>query len=343
MTRQGQSGPKTRAQPQIILHIGHEKCGSKSIQQFLRRNQTALLAEGTFSPETSKVVDYDMGLDAYGGNRESIEEYVKVRGLSKADAENFDAFFERALLAEIDQASAERVVFSFEGLLSRPEDQIHKIGELLRRISPDIQIFAVLRRQDSWAVSAYTTRLVHLGSSSQNLLIGDNGRCLGLLYFEHLKFWEAAAGGAAVQAIAFEDHPDVVAPFKKLLGTSLAHDDIPRLNSSLSAYGQEVIRLLNETMKDDPLWKTHNFQIRTELFEMLPHGAPRLPVKTEVDAFMQAFAADNLRLKWSFLSSDSAFFTRSFDYPSEEMPNRLAAAELEDWVQLALDNIALER
>ena len=337
MTLHDHSGSKTRTQPQVILHIGHEKCGSKSIQQFLRRNRAELMAEGTLAPEVSKVVDYDMGLDAYGGNQASLDEYVRNRGLNQAEASSFDAYFENALLSEIDQACPDRVVFSFEGLLSRPEEQMHKIGGFMQKVSSDVRIFAVLRRQDSWAVSAYSTRLVHSGSTSQDLLIDDDGRRLGLRYYEHLRFWEAAAGaGGGVQAIALEDHPDVVAPFKKMIGTSIAHADIPRLNSSLSAYGQEVIRRLNETMKDDPLWKKHIFEIRTELFELLPHGAPRLPTKMEIDAFMQAFAEDNLRLKWSFLSSESNYFKRRYDYPSQYTPSPVAATDVDEWVQRAL-------
>ena len=47
--------------PKVFIHPGHQKCGSKSIQLFLRDHRDTLEAEGFYSPRATKVVDYDMG------------------------------------------------------------------------------------------------------------------------------------------------------------------------------------------------------------------------------------------------------------------------------------------
>ncbi|MFT6022752.1 MAG: hypothetical protein ACI9PY_000863 [Ascidiaceihabitans sp.] len=337
MTIADQSLSVVPDRPQIILHVGHEKCGSKTIQQFLRDNQADLLAEGIYCPKLPKIGNYDMGLDAYGGNPASLQEFAKVNGLSASQIDDFDAYFEAALVQEITQVNPARIAFSFEGLLCRSEDRIRKIGALLQKISSNIRVFAIARKQDNWAISAYTTRLVHTGSVSQNVLRNDDNAPHGLRYHSHLRMWESATGGHPVLTIAFEDHPDVLVPFKQALGTQIPHDNLPRSNSSLSAHSQEILRNFNLAQTDNPTWHKNRAAIRNQLFALLPRGAPKLPPQSDVDAFMQVYAEENLRLKWDYLPQASKYFDRRHSFPPQDIAITISSAELNDWVGKAIE------
>ena len=75
--------------PQVFVHLGHEKCGSKSIQLFLRDHRERLEELGFFSPRATKVVDYDMGLGAYAGVEKNRNEYIRRNSVTPEDAKDF--------------------------------------------------------------------------------------------------------------------------------------------------------------------------------------------------------------------------------------------------------------
>ncbi len=322
------------AKRRLFIHIGHEKCGSKSIQLFMRDHREALEEKGYFSPVTTKVVDYDMGLGAFAGRSALKQEYVSWNKVSSENATDLNAYIERELLKECSDVGAPNLVLSFEGLLNAPREGVHDVAALLKKLADDVRVLAIVRRQDRWAVSAYSTRLITGGATRRNDLKDHHNEYFAEHYYDRVQAWEEALGAGSVRVVALEDTENVVDAFQGFLGVQVA-DDTRRANQSISAYSQEILRQFNAALPDHPEWAARAQEIRLAILPLLPKGAPKLPSRKAVEEMLKFYEQDNHKLREAYLGQDSAFFAEMHDYPDEDTPTVIRHKEMEDWVDLA--------
>ena len=292
----------------MFVHIGQSKCGSTSIQSFLSDNDAALRSKGILHPTTAQGSFNDLGLGAYMEHQMAFEKYIRVKNLSAENIDNFDAYFEASLLREIEKDNPKKIVVSWEGLLSKSPYQVNKLLSLFKKISDDINIFAVLRRQDRWAVSSYNTRIVAKGIATKHMLVNHKGHPHGLQYAQKLMIWQNLLGPDAMTVTSLEDHKDILIPFKELLGISGITAGATIQNIGLSAYSQEVIRTYNEIRISQGIDAQDQRKIRSFLKSVLPHGKAMRPAAADVAAFLKSFTEDHEKLKGTFLPPDSKFF-----------------------------------
>jgi hypothetical protein len=231
--------------PKIIFHIGLEKTGSTSFQQYCRRNRPELLKRGVLYP----------------GDRHCFS------GASHAPlaASYFSADDARRLLIEPWRADRQTAVASLrrEVATIAPDTVLISAEHFSSRFSPerilwladdfrwaDCRIAVVARDHFARALSAYATTIASGRDLTLDAYIDELGRPDNpyLRHEETIGRWERAFGRDRVQIIAYSEGRDIV--------EILARELIPnarrpggaanyRLNVSPGASATEALRRNN--------------------------------------------------------------------------------------------------
>ncbi|MFC6197968.1 hypothetical protein [Ponticaulis profundi] len=330
-------GSKSRTRVRkITLHIGYEKCGSKSIQRFLHSNRTRLSEQGFETTDVTKVSTYDLALMAYAGMPGFRDIFSNRTGKNfstdGALRQSIDASLRKAFASEPEA----HWLFSFEGLLHVPPAGIVRLRKLLTTFCDEISIVCFVRRQDRQAISGYTTRLRNDGLTLRSPLANIDGGPVGIDYFACLENWRAAFGREALSVYAFEDNTDVVEVIADHLGLDTDGLTFPeRENTSLSAHSQEILRSFNDLHNNQADFQDHLPELRAKLRAILPKGLGRLPTRAEVHAYLTRFETGNEDLRGTYLPEGSAFYRELLDYPETEQIERVSREEVDAWVQKA--------
>ncbi|MDZ7839283.1 MAG: hypothetical protein U5R46_00460 [Gammaproteobacteria bacterium] len=156
---------QSSARPRAILHIGTEKTGTTTIQQFLAKNRSQLLKKGVLVPASAENKYHNhIKLVAYARADDRQDNLRRSLGIeNERDLERFRYRFRSELEREIKTAgrNAQTVVLSSEHCHSRLTSaaEVERLVDLLRPLVEDLAIVVYLRRQDKMAVSLYSTYL----------------------------------------------------------------------------------------------------------------------------------------------------------------------------------------
>ena len=318
-----------------VLDIGDEKTGSKSRQGFLRTNSERLLSYGYLSLKSTKVGHYDMGLAAYAGKRKFIYTYKDKNAI--AENIDLDNFIENGIAKEIEKANSHTVIFSFEGLMGLNSKQIKKLTSMLARYFSEILVVGFLKRQDKWAVSAYTTRLTNVDATDTNVLYFLNFIPRGRNYFKTFKRWEKFIPKENLNFIDYDKCDDVVKAFTNIVGMpdGLAFEE-SRRNPSMSALGVEILRRFNKDLSDSEKYKDRKVQVKNRLREYYI-GSPYLPSKGDAQRLFRKFSHSNKKLAKALGSKERYFFDEDFSrYPDKPTKIELSLDEVEAYIDKAL-------
>lgn len=336
------SAKKKKLVRRIMLHIGHDKCGSKSLQRFIEVNAPQLAQESMGSVHCTKVGRYDLGLRAYAGDPDIVRVYRERHGLGPGSIDETRKYLEETIEDELAQSDFLTLLLSFEGLLHMKKSEIAKLATLLKNLADKVDIFAVVRRQDRHAMSGYTTRLRNIAFTNPSLFFNENYKPVGLHYFRCLENWSAVFGRPNIHTVAYEDHDNIVEAYASALSLDLSLFQLPaRENTSLSAFGQEVLRQFNLQAGNNPGWKPVAQDIRVKLRAILPAGASRLPTRSEAEAFLKPYKSDNAKLKSKYLPANTRFDEDLVTYPDTPQDIRVSQEELEYWVKKATEKAGL--
>ena len=320
-----------------VLDIGDEKTGSKSRQGFIRTNSEHLLKNGFLSLKSTKVGHYDMGLAAYAGKHKFIKTYREKNAIP-GDVD-LDKFIENAMAEEIEENSSHTVIFSFEGLMGLNPSEIKKLTSMLRKHFSEILVIGFIKRQDKWAVSAYTTRLMNKDATDLNVLYHIFGNPRGRDYYKVLKGWNKFIQKENLIFINYDTCKDVVKTFSDIV-------DMPdgvvfeesRRNPSMSALGVEVLRRFNKDLSDSEKYKDRKAHVKKRIREYYI-GLPYLPSKSEAQKLFQKYSRSNKKLAKALESKEKYFFNEDFSrYPEKSSKIELTLNEVEDYINRALEN-----
>lgn len=329
----------------IILHLGASKCGTTSLQGFLSEQDEAMRAQGILRPACLRSGYNDAIIGAYMGMPPKVQNYMRLKNLDPSQRDTIQSAIAADLLQEVEASACETVLLTFEGFLPRSEEQIEQLMQLLHQISSDVSAIVALRRHDRWAVSSYNTRLVGQGTATADMLMKDRGdhrqnpQPHGIHYAQALKFWGNAVGQDNLTAFAFEDHDNVLVPYLNAIGFRSETKIGPIRNQGLSAYGQEVIRRVNEWHRDEtgpdpvaPETARDRKTLRRALKAILPRGTPKRPSAAQVKEHRAYFAGDLEAMRGTYLSADSQFFEDLTPYPETATHVDVSDDEVMDWV-----------
>lgn len=142
---------------QCWVHIGTEKTGTTSIQEYLASNRNKLLVQGYLYPVAPGKTNH-LGLTCYALDDRTFEMTRRTCGVTKpADVAGFRLRLLTELEKEIGQSTASMVIFSNEHLSSRlrTNAEIRRLKSLCERIARTTKVIVYLRNQVDFLVSRY--------------------------------------------------------------------------------------------------------------------------------------------------------------------------------------------
>jgi len=241
---------------EVYLHIGQEKTGTTSIQEFLHANTSKLADAGIFVPQSMGHKNHK-ALAAYGlpvGSRDIAA--TSVRGDTTDENEGKLATFrvrtETALRRELDAGSYSKAILSTEDLsrFSTSED-VERTLTLVRQVGTIIKVVVFARRQDLLASSRYYS-LVLGGYKGTSILPAEKeGKTSYYDYAHNIGLWIDAVGAENVILQRFPERPSTegfgsVAAFGKLVGIdAAAYDQVKPQHVSFDAVNQIAMQNYN--------------------------------------------------------------------------------------------------
>jgi hypothetical protein len=328
-----------------VVHIGTEKTGTTTIQEFLHLNREALRKNGVAFLKSPGLKN-NRKLATYCMSDNNIDDHVIELGITAESVrgewrKNFKAELEREL-NELNKR-IESIIISSEHFHSRlrSEAEITTLFDFLTPFFSEIKIIIYLRRQDKVAVSLYST-LIRSGGKGDIFMknIGKENHYYN--YYNLLNKWSSVFGLANVKPRVFEKDEfidkDLISDFIDFSGLIDKNWQLARpknQNESISAVTQEVILKFNNNfsayVNDRPNLVAR--KIRSALINQLnqkyPNGT-KMPTKEEAIKFYEIFAHSNDLLSKKYFNRDSIFSQDFSQYPETTEEIKMQPEVLDD-------------
>jgi hypothetical protein len=318
---------------EIVLHIGAEKTGTTSIQEFLYVNRERFRAKGVFFPESVGVKNNTrLTLLAANDDRpivlKALNNYSKFKSIEDF-RHTIRNEFARELTAAINDRINEpvtKLLFSGEHMHSQLQTQ----QELLRlkNLLPNtcrVRVIFYVRRQDKAALSLHSTGLK--ANSSNSKFSYPSNLPYRFDYFRAYKLWSSVFGDDAVQVCIFDP--------KKFSGTELLKDFClsagvawcdnfeitPTKNESLDANGEFIFGIFNKLhAAGDERYRRKDYKALKEVIaSTFSRSINYKPARADAQAFYKLFQqSNNNLLAAAFIGRNQPLFDDDFgDYPIE--------------------------
>jgi len=287
-----------------ILHIGCEKTGSTSIQNFLYLNRNDLLVKhGCLYPVSLGKRNHTK-LGIYTCN----DDKGLVRFLSKGQTlRDFRKNLESEFTEEVKNTSANTIIISNEWLHPRvkSKEEFNRLLGLFENLFSEVKVILYVRQQDKLALSLYSTSLKSGNYKPFRFPVVNDRTDLPYFYDFNAIYgnWVSAFGRGNVYVRVFDRDAlvksDVVMDFLELL-------DVPKNglmftpeeNLSLSNTGVFVMRLWNRSYKNVSRFIKPRIgrKVRGLISKCFP-GRPSLASEYDCEDFLKKFSISNKRLR----------------------------------------------
>lgn len=342
-----------------ILHIGTEKTGTTSIQTFLFQNRFKLLVAGRLFPASAGYTS-NRRLVVFG--KRAPEADLAPHSLDVADPVALGEWKEQFVhehCAEVMAFHARHpqdstVIYSSEHLQSRLTsiDEIKRVARLLRPLYDKVSVVVYLRRQDKYALSAYSTSV---RGGNQRLFSFEDIHSAGP-YYNYRKLienWTEVFGEDSLTVRVFERQRmvggDVVADFCQLSGIDaeeLGLEWPDAENEALSFTALSLLRAFNALDSADPrLQGIPRRKLRSFLLDKVQtirddYGHV-LPTRESAMAFHEKFADDNQWIAERWLGAEG--FEASFNNYPEQAIELPVVSDIEQRLDALIDSYPVPR
>jgi hypothetical protein len=295
---------------QCWLHIGTEKTGTTSIQEFLATNRDKLLKRRYLYPKSPGATNH-LGLACYGQDDNRFDSVRRVLALSTPE----DVVRYRAkLLAELDRETgnsrATTIVFSNEHLSSRliSHEEVRRIKRLCDRYARQTRVVVYLRSQVEFLVSRYIEAIK--GGGTHSFPFPLTSAVARLMDYESLLApWRDTFGLQNLFVRRFETADfhggDLLEDFEAQIGIPAGTlDRTERRNQALSMEAVEFLRRFNKHVPH-MLGKRRN-PARGKvisLLEQLKEGHPFKPSQHIADQVEIMFRDSNEKVAREYFGS----------------------------------------
>lgn len=327
----------------LYLHIGLEKTGTTSIQEFLERNREKLREAGIFLPGSLGHKNHKM-LAAYAFEPGARDIAVTSSGVgsTSADVAAFRSNLQARLAAEIAESEATTGVISTEDL-SRlfTREKVERVVDLLLPFCDRLQVIVFARRQDLLASSRYYSLV--LGGSQEARVFPPRDKSPYYEYGRNIGNWANVLGDENVTLVRFPEQPraenfNSVDRFCEILGlSSEAYETVNEQHVSYDAVNQIIMQhynVLKDGYDQDGLkW------LMSELTAENDRQFSHIPSAQQARAFYDRYRADNEAL-FARLGVADDMFTDDFSmYSDENMRSRFQSIAIRRLLGL-LENAA---
>jgi len=338
------------------------KSGTTSLQAFLAANAAALAAQG-FAYPTGEGFARHAPLALYARDwkpsAESRDQFFSQNIRSPEDLEAFRVALRPRFEAAMQSvpAAVHTVIVSCENAAVLEGEELARLRALLAPHAETIEVLAYYRRQDRYALSAYST---HLRNGGQ----GDLLAFMQSLYdFPLLKYdrvadgYAAVFGGAAIVPRVIEEaagaQEDIVEIFCREMGSDTTGlTPTPPENTSLDTTAQRFLEGFNRVYPVHPSGaeRLGLARLMTVLYARFS-GPGQRPPRAEAERLLAHFEPHNERFRQIWLPARDRLFdddlsayagSRRSD-PAADDPHLVVAALLEAWGTDDLDRQAERR
>lgn len=311
---------------ELILHIGTEKTGTTSVQNFFRTNRDKLAKRGILYPLAP-------GQRNHTGLAAAAQEVSKRDPLRKTAGLKTDEHvrkFRGKLLADLEREANARpfklAVMSNEHCSSRllEDEEVVWLRDKLAKLFSKIRIVVYLRRQDDFLLSTYSTS-VKSGGMQPLALPTERKVQIRYDHWDLLSRWERVFGRENIVCRRFEKsalkNGDIVDDFLDAVGIDPApvYEKPENVNESLDGQSLEYLRLFNKFV---PRFAQGDLNpVRGNIADMLSRysDGPLLTLpEQELADFQASFADSNRRVAEEYFGgartdSDDPLFERRSD------------------------------
>jgi hypothetical protein len=282
---------------EIILHIGTEKTGTTTIQEFFSANRDILNGMEILYPKAMGDKNHIRLAMCAAGPKRGVHRKIN-------NDNNLVTAFRLTTLSEwnkeLQASTADRVILSSEHLHSqlRSLEEVKVLKDILPAVS--CRVIMYLRRQDKAAVSLASTA-IKAGFNNENFFPKLNiKKPYRFDYLSSYKIWSEVFGSESVSVRIFDQAEfkdgDLLKDICSVIG--IPWDDkfnIPKSkNKSLDINGIFLINQINKIKNVN-----HNFNPRnirkliSTISEKFTDGDRTMPSREEAKNFYNHFIADN--------------------------------------------------
>ena len=305
-----------------IIHIGTEKTGTKSAQEYLFKNRPKLAENGYYFSQVAGRKNCRALVTACMTNPREDDFYAIRPVLPPTERDTFRDSLQQRIRDEIQSApnGTHSVIFSSEHFHSRlrTQEEVARVRELLSPCFDEFKIVCYLREQSACCASSYSTtiksgRIVSLEEFFQECTPGNH-------YYNYctmLSLWENVFGLNALNISLFD--PDcflngsLLDDFTSKIDPELVgklRTNIPQRNKSLSRTGQLTSKFISwlfpkriEKGGDNPLRKA----IQRAISLKLTGQGVQIPPELREQIYC-AFMKSNESVRKKFFSDRTVLF-----------------------------------
>jgi len=238
---------------ELILHIGTEKTGTTSVQNFFRTNREKLAKRGVLYP----VAPGQRNHTALAAAAQEISKRDPLRKTAGLKTDEQVRKFRGKLLADLERETKAKpfklAVMSNEHCSSRllEDGEVQWLHDKLAKLFSKTRIVVYLRRQDDYLLSTYSTS-VKSGGTQPLALPTERKVQQRYDHWDMLSRWARIFGRENVVARRFEKtalkNGDIVDDLLEAAGIELApaYEKPQNVNESLDGQSLEFLRLFNK-------------------------------------------------------------------------------------------------
>ena len=316
-------------QVNLILHIGTEKTGSTSIQQFLKKNLQQLKSDGNFVPQTPMVGSGNhRWIPVFAGNNRTDDVFTRSLNLRNNEERKKVILNKRRQFVDECRNAAKTcksLILSSEHIQSqlRTIQEIQRLRDLVDEVADDVCIIIYVRDPLKMAVSLLSESIKG-GGVQVGIHPPDFKRLEHICnHAQTIQRWQECFPKAKIIVRRFDrsclEKGDAVIDFCSQVIDNFHEDkyefDKPA-NETLSLTGMALLRNLNVQF---PMFvgnkpnlmrgKIHDFVMKNTR-----DGSKFLPCKEEFDAFKSHFSESCERVRSDYFPLEESLFIEQTEF-----------------------------
>jgi len=315
-----------KASMDLILHIGTEKTGTTSIQQYLLKNTDALRGEKILLPLS--IMHGKSGnhrrLVSFAANEDAEDDFYRMTGLvCLEERQRQVAIWKKSFDQElIESHDCHTAIISSEHIHSRLRHftELNKFRDYIQSRFQKIEIVVYLRDPLETVLSSISTS-VKSGSSRSNIPLPTNPRWNFLVHHKNtLRTWRSLFPQSTITPRIFSQqhlqHGDILADFSMVCNldiTKLVRVNLQ--NQSLNWLGTELLAKLNSVLPAHMPEGGLN-PVRSEMLSLFSEAFQRPPMMTPssevIERYHEAFLESNEWVRLNYFPHLSELFPRKF-------------------------------
>ena len=308
----------------LYLHIGTEKTGSTTLQNFARVNHKALQAMGLHYPITQDGIKIHAALPAYASAVTGPPKLGRNYEIDGPESlERFRTDYETVLGTGLRQSGCQAMLLSNERLsayIRRPAE-IARLQSLAHALAEEVKIVIYLRDQPDMFLSAYSTGIKAGRDAEMRPPVKS-----GTYYYDYeqiIAAWAGVFGQSAMIVRVFDRRElvggDIIDDFLAAIGmaTSAGFERTPDINTRLDGRTTQFLRLFNRYVPRMVGAEVNPDRGRIAAMLAEISDGPRFSLSQEVvGAIHAAFAKSNARVAQEYFGREDGVLFRPSAYES---------------------------